>query len=217
MRDAAGAEPRARRSRDRLVGARQHQRAAAEQGAQEDLQAAIAADVVERAPDHRRVIGLRASDRRGQGRRDVHDHLRHAGGAGGEQHPFGMQLSTLGRAPAITSGMQTTGGGVGAEECRPFAAADNRVDAGLGDHIREMVGRESGGHRIMRRATPSSSISASAVVSWLPVATSTERPARMAAHPETAAATRSASARLLSTAPRDGGPSDYRRARSIPQ
>ena len=37
---------------NRLAGARQHERNAAEHRAQENLQAAVAADVVERAPDH---------------------------------------------------------------------------------------------------------------------------------------------------------------------
>ena len=39
---------------DRLAGLRQHQRAAAQQGPQQDLQAAVAPDVIERAPDRTR-------------------------------------------------------------------------------------------------------------------------------------------------------------------
>ena len=73
---------------DRLARARQHQRSAAEHRAQENLQAAVAADVVEGAPYHRRIALLRL-ERRRQGGERVHHHFRHARGARRQQYPFG--------------------------------------------------------------------------------------------------------------------------------
>ena len=91
MRHAAAAEP-GKMIGDRLAGARQHQRRAADDRAQKDLQAAIAADVVERAPHDGAVETLPGADRRDQAGKAVHRHLRHAGRAGREQHPFGRHL-----------------------------------------------------------------------------------------------------------------------------
>ena len=65
MGHAVRARAARRWSADRLARARQHQRAAAEHGAQEYLQAAVAANVVERAPDRgsARVAALIAAVR----------------------------------------------------------------------------------------------------------------------------------------------------------
>ncbi len=74
---------------DRLAGAGQNKRNAAEHRAQENLQAAIAADVVERTPD--RIVADRpATKRRGQAGERMHHHFRHAGGARREHHPIGL-------------------------------------------------------------------------------------------------------------------------------
>ena len=74
--------------RGRLARARQHQRRAAEHGTQVDLQAAVAADVIERAPHHARC-GRLARQRAGQAREGVGDELRGAGRARGEKYPLG--------------------------------------------------------------------------------------------------------------------------------
>ena len=81
---------RARKSRDRL-SARSRARARRRQHrAEEDLQAAVAADVVERAPDGAPSAGLGAHGRSETGE-VVHDHLRHAGRAGSHEHPLGAR------------------------------------------------------------------------------------------------------------------------------
>ncbi len=81
---------RASRSAQRLARLGQHHRALADQRAQQDLQTAVAADVVEGAPDRRYRARRRRSDGAGQPLQRVDDHFRGAGRAGGEHHPFGL-------------------------------------------------------------------------------------------------------------------------------
>ena len=184
MRHAAAAEP-GEMIGDRLAGARQHQRRAADDRAQKYLQAAVAADVVERAPHDGAVETLSGADRRDQAGQAVHRHLRHAGRAGREQHPFGRHLrqrmlrqpgqwparkrrapeDRMPRGPACPRRSRRR---------RPRRRRSKRRD----DRLRYRAAKSSS-----RRATPSSSISASAVVSWLDVATTTERPASSASRP----------------------------------
>ena len=79
---------------DALAGAAQVKRLAPRERAQEDLQAAVAANVVERRPGLR----WRGAEGAGQGRERVDDHLRRAAGARSRHHPFG------GEAPAARRG-----------------------------------------------------------------------------------------------------------------
>jgi hypothetical protein len=81
---AGAAEKRA----GRLGGVRQHQRAAPDDGPQKDLQSAIAADVVERAPHDRLSTGGRRLDRREQAGKRMPHQFRQAGGARSQQNPF---------------------------------------------------------------------------------------------------------------------------------
>ena len=74
---------------NRLAGAGKNERSAAEHRAQENLQSAITADVVERAPYRRGVGGTAAGDGRREPGKIVHHHLRHARRARGQQYPFG--------------------------------------------------------------------------------------------------------------------------------
>ena len=172
---------------DRLAGAGEHERAAAEHGAQVNLQAAVAADVVERAPDSSAVGGARSAHRavrpasacttifgtpvvpevisthsvcEARQRACAHRHDRrratHAYGQARARRRRGRRRR---RSPRRSTSAMT----IAAPRCSAAA---------------------SGGHRItMRRARPSSSISASALVSWLAVASNTERPASSAKRP----------------------------------
>jgi len=74
--------------RGRLLGAGQHHRASAEERAQEDLQAAIPSDVVERAPHGRVARRPPAAHRSREARQRVHDHLRPARRPGRQEDPF---------------------------------------------------------------------------------------------------------------------------------
>ncbi len=95
--DAARIEPRDVIG-ERLMRIRQHHRAAGEHGAEEDLQAAIAADVVECGP-HRRRSARRTfgDDGAGECFQRMPGDLRHAGRARGEHQPFGGALGLRGR------------------------------------------------------------------------------------------------------------------------
>ena len=107
-------------------GCRNHERAAAEDGSQEDLQAAVAADVVEGAP-HRAGRGRggiapsasRTCDGPSSGPR----------GAGGEQHPLGVAGTESSRAASHESRERlhslTTAIRAGAR-CERFAQPDVR-------------------------------------------------------------------------------------------
>ena len=107
-----------------------------EQRAQEDLQAAVAADVVERRPVA--AAGDRR-DRAGQRRERVDDELRRAAGARGRQDPFGRRAPRAARRAAQAAGgrrrardVDRGGGGVAvvdaARRPRPSrASASERV------------------------------------------------------------------------------------------
>ncbi len=72
---------------DRLAAARQHERGAAKHRAQENLQAAIAANIVERRPNDI-AIDLALAKGCGEAGHAVDHHFGHAGGAGGQHHPL---------------------------------------------------------------------------------------------------------------------------------
>ncbi len=143
MRHAAAAEP-GKMIGDRLAGARQHQRRAADDRAQKYLQAAIAADVVERAPDDG-AVETSGADRRDQAGQAVHRHLRHAGRAGREQYPFGQHMRQrllFGRGDG-----RRTNDAHRKIECR--VVQRTRVDhdgvgLGTGDQSGQVIGRRIG-------------------------------------------------------------------------
>src|SRR5881296_2088939 len=76
----------------RLLEARQYQRSPAEQGAQENLQTAVTANIVERAPDGWCCRCPPAADRCRQAQQRVHDELRLTGRPGSEEDPFRFVL-----------------------------------------------------------------------------------------------------------------------------
>src|SRR5215469_11115794 len=80
---------------NRLSAARQDERTAADEGAEEDLQAAITADVIKCAPYRRPGATL---DRRREARDIVADQLGRAGGSGRKQRP------RSGAVPGLHSG-----------------------------------------------------------------------------------------------------------------
>ncbi len=100
MRHAARAQPRDMIG-DRLAGVGQHHRAATDDGAQQDLQTAVAANVVEGGP-HRRASARRAvgHDRAGQSFQGMADNLRHAGSARRQHQPVRGALAPYRRTGA---------------------------------------------------------------------------------------------------------------------
>ena len=164
MGDAARAAAAPRDRAMRLAGLRQHHRAAADDGAQEYLQAAVAANVVECRPDRR---GCRAQALRRRSRRSV---LR----------AYGRRSSARPMCPRSASAIRWR---VRSCACpRPHVRAGRRRRPSACHHRPSLrpigddrhrsrhpqsapemrSGSRSGGHRSMRRATPSSSIMASA-------------------------------------------------------
>ena len=139
MRDAVAAET-IEMIADRLAGAGQNKRNAAEHGAQENLQATIAADVVERAPDC--VVDDRpAAKRRGQAGERVHHHFWHAGSAGSEHDPLG--LARGGGKPPGRRNLRSTGNAdrqIERGACCRALVDDHRVDVSAGDERREVLG-----------------------------------------------------------------------------
>ena len=133
---------------DRLAGAGQNKRNAAEHRAQENLQAAIAADVVERTPD--RVVDDRpAAKRRGQAGERMHHHFRHAGGARREHDPLG--LARGGGKPPGRGNLRSAGNAdrqIERGACCRALVDDHRIDVGAGDDRREVfgigIGRQDG-------------------------------------------------------------------------
>ena len=125
---------------DCFLRVRQHHRAAAEHRAQEDLQAAVAAHVIERGPDRRRTWRWPfRKDCPGKPGERVTDDLRCAGRAGREQQPFG-----LGSDRGWTSRLhrQPSSNDQGNAEVLPEGGvvADHGVNLGIGNHRREMFG-----------------------------------------------------------------------------
>ena len=128
---------------DRLAGLREDQRTVAEHGAQEDLQAAVAADIVKCCPDGRLFARRRDPDRRGQPGEAVHDHLRDARRPRGQEHPFGCDFV---RGFATTGpDRQAAAGDDGQVERREglrCGVGDDRVHFGIGDDGGEIFGAE---------------------------------------------------------------------------
>jgi hypothetical protein len=145
VRHAMGGEP-GEVIRDRFAGARQDERAAADHGAQEDLQPAIAAYIVEGAPYRSCGAGL---DRRGEARDIVAHQLGNAGGARGQQHPFGPPAARglhvvirglpLDRRAASDVKRDPESAGVGR-----VAIRHDRIDLGSRDDGAKMVLRDVG-------------------------------------------------------------------------
>ena len=73
---------------DRFAGAGKDKRRTAADRAQINLQTAVTANIVERAPDVGAVGRARYPQRGGERCKIVDDHLRHAGGARGHHYPF---------------------------------------------------------------------------------------------------------------------------------
>jgi hypothetical protein len=125
---------------DGLACARQHQRRVPERRAQKDLQTAIAADVVERAP-YDRAVRCFAADRRGQAGEAVDGHFRHARGARREQHPFGFarrrgkicSRHDVRRARNPQRNIERSARG-------RIGIDDNSIDLGTGDDGCKMIG-----------------------------------------------------------------------------
>src|SRR6185312_7649418 len=101
-------------------------------------------------------------------------------------------LVGVGSTRGAICGVQGTQSG----KCENCGAGPSTITASISApaiKARRCSGLTSGGKIVSRRATPSSSISASAPVSWLAVATRTERPLSSASRPPSAVpATRSA-------------------------
>ena len=97
----------------RFSGARQHQRAPAQQRPQQNLQASIPANIVEGAPHRRDGLDPIPVDRTRQAGQGVHDQLRHARRPRGEENPLRV----------VWSGPR----GIGGRESR--AAGDDRAHA----------------------------------------------------------------------------------------
>ena len=129
-----------------LAGARQDERASADHGPQEDLQTAVAANVVEGAP-HRRSGGR--LDRRGEARDGVADQLGNARGARGQQHPFGLPAAhrqivlRLDRRAAFGVKRDTECVRIGRAGVGRAAIGHDRIDLG---------GRDDGAKMVLRHA-----------------------------------------------------------------
>jgi hypothetical protein len=131
--------------RDRLAGAGEKERSAAAHGAEVNLQAAISANVVERAPDGSAVGGAWGVQRRREAFEIVHDQLRHAGRARGHQHPFGAHARQ--RACAHRRDRRRASHAYGKRKrliWRRAVVDHHGVDAGDGDHGAKMFRRSVG-------------------------------------------------------------------------
>ena len=113
----------------RFAGARKHQRHSGEHRAQINLQSAIAADVVERAPDDLRTAPL-PRQRPRKTLQAVRDQLRRAGGTRGQQYPFGPAACAPLEAVAHRARIEIGQLGVGGRR---------------GRHLRESLGAQVGG------------------------------------------------------------------------
>ena len=131
--------------RDGFPGLRQHHRSAADHGAQENLQAAVAADVVQRRPGRvrvaRRPVG---DDRAGQPIERMSDDLRQPGRARGQHQPLGRAFGLPSRGrPFGQAGADDQVRASIASVQRPIG--DDGVDLGIRkqglDAIRIEVGR----------------------------------------------------------------------------
>jgi hypothetical protein len=130
---------------DRLAIAAQRQRAQAGDRAQENLQAAITADVVERRPILHRGLRRVRRDRAGQRRQRMDDHFRVARGSRCQQHPFGrVTAERLSRARLQwqRAGREKRNG----RDLRRLAlpAIDDGIGFGVADDGAQMPGLEIG-------------------------------------------------------------------------
>ncbi len=129
-----------------LVRAGNHHRSAAEQTAQQDLQAAIAADIVKCGPDHGPVRRGHGLDRPRQAFQVVHHHLGRSGGAGGEHHPFGPDR--LGRCRQFVRHGCRRGDSQNPKTVEPgqglLAIRHHRGHLTIADHDRQIVHRKIG-------------------------------------------------------------------------
>ena len=80
---------------DGLGGAGENLRTTTGQGAQHDLQAAIATNVIERAPNHIARFPAAIINRTGEARQGVDHQLGTSRGSGREQNPLGFVLKTV--------------------------------------------------------------------------------------------------------------------------
>ena len=130
---------------DRLAGAAQRQRAPAGDRAQENLQAAVAADVVEGRPVLDRGCGGALRIGAGQRRQRMDHHFRIAGGAGGQQHPFGRAACARARrrVGAAAARMARRVATI-ARRRRDSRVIDDRVGLGVADDGGQMPGFEIG-------------------------------------------------------------------------
>ena len=130
---------------NRLAGAGKNERSAAEHRAQENLQSAITADVVERAPYRRGVGGTAAGDGRREPGKVVHHHLRHARRARGQQHPFGANGN---RRRLVERNDRRRAGDANGERERRMRSrtvvGHDRIDFGCRHHGAEMIGLDIG-------------------------------------------------------------------------
>ena len=125
--------------RYRLADIRQHHRAATGDGPQEDLQAAVAADIVEGAPDRdRRSSGRRSDCGRQAGKCVAHD-LRDAGRAGCQQQPARLDFRCSLERGAGRQRQRQTGGESVAHRGGAFACKNHGVDVGTRAQFTQIV------------------------------------------------------------------------------
>ena len=130
----------------RFLGARQHQRSSAEERTEENLQAAVTANVVEGAPHDGGCRRAADCDRARQARPCVHDHLRKAGRTRCEEDPFrlvaSVPLGIGGRDPRTARDERSRAWSAGFER---IPVGHERIHRGgrgdEGDMFRRQIGR----------------------------------------------------------------------------
>ncbi len=120
----------------------QHHARAAGQGAQQHLQPAIAADVVEGGPDQGLAGPLFRGHGAGQGVKRVGHHLGPAGGARGEHDPLGASAAVPNRDGL--GAVDGVAGHLSRQGVRDLAVVQQGVDPGLGADGRQVGGVEIG-------------------------------------------------------------------------
>ncbi len=162
-----------------LVPVGQHERGRSQHRAQEDLEAAVAADVVEGRPDRARLRRGGGVDAAGQPFKGVGDELRGAGGAGGGERPLRLPSRPdrgleggPGRGLDIDAG-QTRQGVVG----QSLGIADGDLGVRIRRDARDVFRREARGTRARRATRPSRASMARAAAICPPTASSTRLPA----------------------------------------
>ena len=125
----------------RFVHPRQHQRSRAQERAQKYLQAAVAANVVERRPNHARLGFGSAAEGACERAQRMGNQLGRPGRAGGQEHPFGLKRGSHGaykwrrleRGP--NDCLTVPAGNFGGR-----AVGDHGVDLGIFDDRRQLAG-----------------------------------------------------------------------------